>query len=200
MARYPAAIQNLINQFTKLPGIGPKTAERLVFDLLRQPVSTLTEFGSALGHLKDTIKRCGRCQNFAETDPCQICADARRNQLVICLVAKPQDVVAIERTNEYEGVYHVLGGMIDPLEGVTPKNLTVKALLDRLKAAQAQELILALNPDMAGETTMFYLTKLLQQFNGLRVTRLARGLPTGSDLEYTDEVTLSNALSGRRQV
>ena len=200
MPRYPTAIQNLISQFAKLPGVGTKTAERFVFNLLSQPSDALAAFGSAIEHLKDTIKRCGQCHNFAETDPCHLCGDRNRNHQVICVVAKPQDVLAIEKTSTYQGCYHVLGGLIDPLEGVAPKQLTVSALVERLKTNGVQEVILALNPDMAGETTMLYLTKLLKQHPNLTVTRLARGLPTGSDLEYTDEVTLSNALNGRREV
>ncbi|OGY50072.1 MAG: recombination protein RecR [Candidatus Buchananbacteria bacterium RIFCSPLOWO2_01_FULL_56_15] len=200
MTRYPAAIQNLISQFAKLPGVGTKTAERFVFNLLSQPSDALVAFGSAIGHLKDTIKRCGQCHNFAETDPCHLCGDRSRNRQVICVVAKPQDVLAIEKTSTYQGSYHVLGGLVDPLEGISPKQLTVAALVERLKTNGISEVILALNPDMAGETTMLYLTKLLKQRPNLTVTRLARGLPTGSDLEYTDEVTLSNALSGRREV
>jgi len=200
MRNYPPSIQKLINQFIQLPGIGPKTAERLVFSLLYQPQSFLTEFGTSLAQLKDKILRCGQCQNFSETDPCEICANPQRNKKVVCVVGRPQDMVALEKIGEYEGVYHILGGVIDPLEGVTPDKLTIKVLLERIKANNVSEIILGLNPDMPGETTMIYLTKLLKQLTGLKLTRLARGLPVGSDLEYADEVTLSSALKGRREL
>lgn len=200
MNQYPSSIQDLIDYFAHLPSIGPKSAERLVFYLLKQPKQDLAEFGSALEHLKDKITVCAQCQNFTEASPCPICKDKKRNPKVICVVSKPQDLFSLEKTNEYQGVYHILGGIIDPLEGITPEQLKIKELVERIKKDGILEIILALNSDMPGETTMLYLKKLLQQFDNLKITRLAQGLPIGSDLEYADEVTLTNALKGRREV
>lgn len=200
MISYPPAIKNIIDQFARLPGLGPKTAERLVFYLLKQPKEDLVEFGSALEHLKDKITVCQQCQNFAENNPCEICGDKRRNPQVICVIAKPQDLFALEKINEYQGVYHILGGVIDPLEGITPDQLKIKELVERIKKNNILEIILGLNSDMSGETTILYLTKLLKQFNNIKITRLAQGLPSNSDLEYSDEVTLTSALKGRREV
>ncbi|MFA6254608.1 MAG: recombination mediator RecR [Patescibacteria group bacterium] len=200
MAQFPASVKELIDQFTKLPGIGPKTAERLVFYLLKQPKENLVKFGLALEHLKDKIIICQQCQNFSETNPCLICSDKKRNAKVICVVATPQDLLSLEKTNEYQGVYHVLGGVIDPLEGITPDQLKIRELVERVKKDGILEIILALSPDLPGETTMLYLTKLLKQIKTIRITRLAQGLPSGSDLEYADEVTLTSALRGRKEV
>ena len=200
MAFHPAAIRNLIDQFASLPGIGPKTAERLVFYLVKQPKEDLAKFGLALEHLKDHIVICGQCQNFSETNPCLICRDKKRNAQVICLVAKPQDLFVLEKIGEYQGLYHVLGGVIDPLAGTTPQQLKVKELIERIKKNGVREIILALNSDLTGETTIMYLTKLLKQFENLKITRLAQGLPLGSDLEYVDEITLGNALKGRKEI
>ena len=200
MANYPAPIKNLLDQFSALPGIGPKTAERLVFYLLRQPKQQLSSFADSLAKIKDTITVCAVCQNFSQTNPCDICSNSKRSSKVICLVAKPQDLYALEKTGEYQGVYHVLGGLIDPLEGTTPDKLTIRKLLDRLETSGALEIIFALNSDMTGETTILYLTKLLKQFKNLKLTRLAQGLPSNADLEYADEVTLGKALIGRREV
>lgn len=197
---YPASLKNLIDQFAKLPGIGPKTAERLVFYLLKQPKEELARFGLAVEHLKDKITICHTCQNFSELDPCPICRDKKRNAKIICVVAKPQDLLVLEKTNEYQGVYHVLGGLVDPLEGVTPDKIKVRELVERLKKDGITEVILALNSDLAGETTMLYLTKLLKQFINIKITRLAQGLPIGSDLEYIDEITLTSALKGRKEL
>ena len=197
---YPKIIQNLINQFAKLPSIGPKTAERLVFYLLYRPQSELNQFGEALEHLKENIKICSVCFNFSETNPCHICADHRRNQKIICVVAKPQDLTAIEKINRFDGVYHILGGHINPLEDVKPENIKINELVERIKNNNINEIILALNLDLPGETTSLYLTKLLKQFKNLKITRLARGLPMGADLEYADEITLENALKSRQEL
>jgi len=197
---YPPSIKALVDQFAQLPGIGPKTAERLVFYLLRQSKDDLARFGVILKQLKDNITICQQCQNFAETNPCAICQDKKRNPGVICVVAKPQDLLSLEKINEYQGVYHVLGGTIDPLEGITPDQLKIKELVERIKKDGVREIILALNSDMPGETTILYLTKLLKQSKNIKVTRLAQGLPSGSDLEYSDEVTLGSALKGRKEV
>lgn len=198
---YSPAIQKLINQFANLPGIGPKTAERLVFHLLYQPQSSLIAFGEAIEHLKNNIVTCSNCFNFSETNPCHICDDLRRQQGVICVVAKPQDVSALEKTKIFNGVYHVLGGTINPLRHCGPENLKVKELLQRLKSSPAQEVIFALNPDFDGETTMSYLSKVIKQyFPVVKLTRLARGLPMGADLEYADEVTLEKAMESRQNI
>lgn len=199
MHQHPRSIKNLIDQFTRLPGIGPKTAERLVFYLLKQDKSRIDSFSDALKTLNNQVTRCSICHNFAEKDPCYICSDPKRDSGLICIVAKPQDLLVIEKTNEFNGLYHVLGGLIDPLEGITPDLLTVRHLVDRIKKDAVNEVILALNSNMAGETTTLYLTKLLKQFT-VAVSRLAQGLPIGSDLEYADEITVSSALKGRRQL
>jgi len=200
MNSYSESIKNLIDEFNKLPGIGPKTAERLVFYLLNQPKSELDKFGQALQHLKDKVLTCSQCQNFSETDPCRICGNSKRSLGVICVVATPQDLLAIEKIGDYQGVYHVLGGTIDPLEGITPDRLKIKELLARISKDNVKEIILALNPDLPGETTMLYLAKVIKQFRGVKITRLARGLPIGSNIEYADEITLSSALKGRKEV
>ncbi|HLC89399.1 MAG TPA: recombination mediator RecR [Patescibacteria group bacterium] len=200
MFQYPEAIKNLIKHFSSLPGLGPKTAERLVFYLLNVPKQNLIQFGDELQGLQDKIKRCQNCQNFSETNPCLICQDKRRNQKVVCVVARPQDLLALEKTNEYQGVYHILSGVIDPLAGITPDQLKIKELINRIKNNGVYEIILALNSDLPGETTILYLTKIIKQFKNIKITRLAQGIPTGSDLEYIDEITLSNALRGRKEI
>jgi len=200
MVKYPEAIQNIINHFSKLPGIGPKTAERLVFYLLNQPKQDLENFAVGLKQLKNKVANCGQCHNFSESNPCLICGDTNRNKSVICVLAKPQDLLALEKTGQYQGVYHVLGGVIDSLEGISPEQLKIKELLERIKNNNVLEIILGFNSDMPGETTMLYLKKLFKQFNKLKVTRLAQGLPSGSDLEYADELTLGNALKSRKEV
>lgn len=206
MSKFPSSIQNLIDEFNKLPGIGPKTAEKLVFYLLKQSKTELSSFAQALEHVKDRITICSLCQNIAEKSPCHICQDPKRDKTTICIVAETQDMAMIESTGEYHGLYHILGGTLNTLEGITPDQLKIKELLARIipplnKGGQGgvKEIILALNPDLEGETTILYLTKILKPYK-VRITRLARGLPMGSDLEYADEVTLSNALKGRREV
>lgn len=200
MTGHPESIQKLIDAFTKLPGIGPKSAERIVYGLLYRPNDEIKEFGQNLNQLKDKILKCKNCQTFSEIDPCQICRDKQRNQNVICVVGRPQDITVLENTGDYQGTYHVLGGLIDPLDGITPERLNIKQLIERVKTNQIHEIILALNPDMPGETTILYLTKLLKQYKIPKITRLARGLPVGSNIEYTDDVTLSNALMGRKEI
>ncbi|OGY48438.1 MAG: recombination protein RecR [Candidatus Buchananbacteria bacterium RIFCSPHIGHO2_02_FULL_45_11b] len=199
MPNYSPSIQDLINQFSALPGLGPKTAQRLVFYLLKQPKENLEKFGLGLQHLKDKIVICRQCHNFSESDPCLICGDKRRNPRVVCVVAKPQDMIALEKINDYQGLYHILGGAIDPLEGITPAELKIKELTERVQKDGVLEIILALSSDLPGETTILYLTKLLKPLK-IKITRLAQGLPIGSDLEYADEVTLSSALKGRREL
>lgn len=199
MPNHPETIQSLIQEFNKLPGIGEKTSERFVFYLLKQPKAELEKLGLAIEHLKDKIKICSICQNFGQSDPCSICGDKSRDQKTICVVAEPQDILALEKTGEYKGVYHVLFGVLKPIEGVTPDKLKIDELLARVKKNNIKEIIIALNPDMEGESTTLYLKKLFSPF-GLKITRLGRGLAMGSELEYADEITLTNALAGRKEV
>lgn len=199
MIRFPKPIQILIEQFCKLPGIGPKTAERLVFYLLKQNKEDLNEFASALTQINNSVTKCSICHNISEKDPCTICSDKARNHKVICIVAEPHDLAAIENTGEYKGVYHVLGGVLDPLSGITPERLSFNNLLTKLQKNKISEIILAFNPDMEGEATMIYLNNLLKPFK-IKITRLARGMPVGADLEYTDEITLSSAIRNRKEM
>ena len=198
--KYPQIIQNLIDQFARLPSIGPKSAERLVFHLLYRPQNELHEFGQAIDQLKSQVKQCQICFNFSESDPCYICNNRQRDKTLICVVAKPQDMAIIEKTSAFEGVYHILGGNINPLENISPQNIKIRELLLRIKNNGVKEIILALNPNMEGETTSLYLTKLIKQFKDIKITRLARGLPMGADLEYADEITLENALKDRKEL
>lgn len=192
----PQNVQKLIDEFASLPGIGPKTAQRLTFYLLRSSDKDLEGLGSAVLDLKKNIKTCSICSNIAESDPCHICEDPRRDKASICVVEEPLDVVAIERTDKFQGLYHVLGGVISPIEGVGPDDLFIKELVDRLKAYEVEEIILATNPSVEGEATALYLQKLINPLD-IKITRIARGLPVGGDLEYADEVTLSRAIEGR---
>ncbi len=195
----PPTIQNLISEFSQLPGIGAKTAERFVFYLLKKDPAELKKFADNLGQLKDKIKICSVCQNYSEQDPCLICSDKNRDQTVICVVAEPTDLTAIEKTGEFKGVYHILGGVLNPLEGITPDKLKINELVERIKKTRPKEIILGLNPDIEGETTSLYLNKIFKTLD-VKVTRLAKGLPMGSDLEYADQATLSSALNNRRSV
>ncbi len=199
MPKFPEPIQNLINEFNKLPGIGPKTSERFVFYLLKQPKEEISRLAQVLENLKDKITYCSVCQNVSEKNPCIICSDQKRSKTTICVVAESHDMASIENTGEFNGLYHVLGGNLNPLENITPDKLKIKELVQRIKKDGVKEIILALNPDLEGESTTLYLTKLLKPLN-TKITRLARGLPMGSDLEYADEVTLSNALKGRLEI
>ena len=200
MTRYPQAIKNLIERLAMLPGIGPKAAERLAFALLQRPINDIEALSNALKELKSSVVRCSRCNTYSEVNPCSICRDNQRAPDALCIVARPQDIYLIERTGEYRGLYHVLGGVIDTLGGVLPEQLTIAALLNRVKLEPISEVIFALSPDIPGETTMLYLTKALKSVKQVRVTRLAQGLPSGSDLEYVDDVTLSKALKSRSEV
>ncbi len=192
-------IQRLIEAFVRLPGIGPKSASRLAFYMLRAPDDQVQDLADAIATLKENIVYCSRCQNLSETDPCAICSDPGRDQHLVCVVEDPLDVVAIERTGVYKGLYHVLHGVINPVEGIGPEDLRVGSLLERLEKESIQEVLIATNPNMEGEATAMYLARLLHP-KGVRVTRLARGLPVGGDLEYADEITLSRALEGRRDI
>ncbi len=196
----PRAVTRLIEEFHRLPGIGPKTAQRLTFYLLRAPKDHALALADALTQLKDKIVTCAICQNIAEENPCAICRDDARDRSIICVVEEPLDVLAIERTREYRGVYHVLHGAISPVEGIGPEDLRVQELLTRIQRDPGiKEIVLATNPNLEGEATAMYLERLIKPL-GIRLTRLARGLPVGGDLEYADEVTLTRALEGRREV
>jgi len=194
---YEGAVQDLIDELGRLPGVGPKSAQRIAFHLLAAEPADVSRLAAALQRVKDEVKFCKTCGNVAEADECRICKDARRDLSVICVVEEPKDVVAIERTREFRGRYHVLGGAISPIEGIGPDDLRVRELLLRLQDGVVTELILATDPNLEGEATATYLARLIKPM-GLTVTRLASGLPVGGDLEYADEVTLGRAFSGRR--
>lgn len=196
---YPEPIAKLIDSFSRLPGIGPKTAGRLAFHVLRMKEEEVMEFAKSLVNVKRNLHYCSVCCNITDIDPCRICQDKGRDGTVICIVQEPKDLVAMERTKEFHGYYHVLHGAISPMEGIGPDDIYVAELLKRLGDEQVQELILATNPNIEGETTAMYLSRLVKPF-GLKVTRIAHGLPVGGDLEYADEVTLTKALEGRREL
>lgn len=202
MSLLPKSLQNLINEFSKLPGIGPKTASRLAFFMLKQPAMDITSFAEAVSNLQGSIIFCNTCFNMTETDPCKICSDPNRNQDLICVVEDPLDVMAMAQISNYQGVYHVLGGAISPLDGVTPDKLKINELFDRLNSSSSdKEIILATNPSMEGEATAMYIAKKFKEsgLTNVKLTRLGRGLPMGADLEYADEFTLSKALEGRQE-
>ena len=194
---YEGAVQDLIDELGRLPGIGPKGAQRIAFHLLAAEPADVSRLAAVLQRVKDEVKFCKTCGNVAEAEQCRICLDPRRDETVICVVEEPKDVVAIERTREFRGRYHVLGGAISAIEGIGPDDLRVRELLQRLQDGAITELILATDPNLEGEATATYLARLIKPM-GLRVTRLASGLPVGGDLEYADEVTLGRAFSGRR--
>ncbi|MFH1171526.1 MAG: recombination mediator RecR [bacterium] len=199
MKRFPDAIQELLDHFARLPGIGPKSAERFVFYLLSRPPEEVAQFGKAIGRIRNRVKRCSTCFDFAETNPCGYCSDATRDQSTLCVVAESPDVLAIEKTGEYRGLYHVLGGVLRPTDGITPDRLRIKELKQRIEADGIHEVIIATNPDIEGEATALYISQQLQP-TGVALTRIGKGLPMGSDLEYADEVTIMNALKGRRRM
>lgn len=190
-------IARLIEEFARLPGVGPKTAQRLTFFLLRQPTEAAHRLADAIVHMKEKTMLCSTCLNLTDTDPCSVCLDQRRDPSMICVVEEPLDILAIERTREFRGKYHVLHGSISPMEGVGPDDLKIAELLRRLGTGEVQEVILATNPNVEGEATAAYLARLLHPL-GVSVSRIARGLPAGGDLEYADDVTLASALTGRR--
>jgi len=199
MAYYPEPVARLIEALQRLPGIGPKTAQRLTFFLLKRPTEEVTALSESLAQLKALIVHCQVCFNVTQEDPCRICSDPRRDARSLCVVEEPNDLLALERTGEFRGRYHVLLGALSPLDGIGPEDLKVRELLHRLEREPVEEIILATNPSVEGEATAIYLGKLLKPF-ALRITRIARGLPVGGDLEYADEVTLSKALEGRREM
>ncbi len=196
---YAAAVQRLIDELGRLPGIGPKSAQRIAFHLLKVSTEDARRLARAIDEAKDKVAFCRRCYNVTEGPECDICLDPRRNATVVCVVEEPRDVVAVERTHEFAGRYHVLGGAINPLEGVGPDQLRVRELLARLDAEGITEVILCTNPNIEGEATAMYLARLLRPL-GVKATRIASGLPVGGDLEYADEITLGRALEGRREL
>ena len=199
MRTFPAALERLSEQFARLPGIGSKTAQRLAFQVLSMPQEQAQEFADAILDAKRSIHTCPVCQNLTDEEMCPICADETRDHSTICVVAEPRDVIAMERSRDYTGVYHVLHGVISPLNHVGPDDIRIRELLARLQDGSVQEVIMATNPDTEGEATAMYLSRLLRPI-GVKVTRLAYGIPVGSQLEYADEVTLLRALEGRREM
>lgn len=199
MQFFPAALQNLTDQFARLPGIGGKTAQRLAFHILSLPLEDAEGFAAAILDAKQQVHTCPRCQNLTDRELCPICDDDARDQGVICVVAEPKDVIAMERSREFRGTYHVLHGVISPLNHVTQDDIKIKELLLRVGSGDVREVIMATNPDTEGEATAMYISRLLRPME-VRVTRLAYGVPVGSQLEYADEVTLSRALEGRQEI
>ena len=203
MNEYPTAaaaapVARLIEEFHKLPGVGPKSAQRLTYYLLRMPAAEARALAEAILEVKERITFCSACQNVTDVNPCRICASDRRDRTMICVVEEPLDILALERSGSYQGLYHVLHGAISPIDGIGPEELKIEELLSRLRSEEVQEVILATNPNLEGEATAMYLTRLLRPL-GPKITRLASGLPVGGDLEYADDVTLSRALEGRQE-
>ena len=197
----PKSVQNLIDEFSKLPGIGPKTAARLVFYLLKKPKSDVRSFGRAGNELLENLKYCSSCFSITDAEICEICSDNNRQREIIAVIEEPLDIVAIEKSGAYQGLYHVLGGAISPIDGIGPGDLRIRELLDRLKNnPKIKEVILATNPSLEGEATAVYLKTQIEKLGrDFEVTRIARGLPVGGDLEYADEITLSRSLEGRKK-
>jgi recombination protein RecR len=193
---FSPAVENLVSQLTRLPGVGTRTAQRLAFHLLRVPKDEASALAAAIAEVKDRVRFCAECGNLTEEDVCAICRDARRDRAVVCVVEQPADLISLERTHEFRGLYHVLGGALSPIDGVEPEDLRIGELLQRVERNGIEEVVLATNPNMTGEATAAYLADRLR--GRVRVTRLASGLPVGGDLEYADEVTLGRALAGRR--
>lgn len=198
MSYYSPSIEKLIESFERLPSIGHKTAARLAFYILNAPEEETNEFISSIKNAKQNLKYCSKCYNISDTDPCEICSNPKRDENIICVVEDVRDIIAIERTHEYKGVYHVLHGSISPMNGIGPDDIKIKELLSRI-TPETKEVILATNPRVEGEATAMYISKLLKPL-GVRASRIAHGIPIGGDLEYTDEVTLSKALEGRREL
>ena len=196
---YEGVVQDLIDELGRLPGVGPKSAQRIAFHLLQSDAVDVTRLVDSITEVKARVRFCATCGNVAEGEQCRICADPRRDGTAICVVEEPKDVVAIERTREFRGRYHVLGGAISPIDGVGPDDLRIKELMTRLASAEVTEVIIATDPNLEGEATASYLARFLRPM-GIKVTRLASGLPVGGDLEYADEVTLGRAFEGRRRI
>ena len=196
---YTQPLARLIEYFQKLPSIGPKTAMRLALHVIKMPENEVSNFATALLDAKSKISYCSKCFNMSASDPCEICSDITRNKQTICVVSETKDLMAIEKTNEYHGLYHVLQGLISPIDGIGPDDIRIKELLYRIANEDIKEIILALNPSVEGEATSLYLNKLIKPFN-IKITRIAFGLPMGSELEYADEMTLARALEGRVEI
>ena len=198
MITYTRPLSKLIGHFEKFPGIGPRTAQRLALFILKQPESTIRDFSKALLEAHSNVGRCKKCFNLTSEDECEICKNSERNQKIICVVAETKDLLALERAREFKGVYHVIGGLISPMDSVGPELLEIRSLVERVSKSEIDEIILALTPSVEGDTTSLYIGKLLSPFT--KVTRIAYGLPMGSELEYVDEVTLARALEGRTKL
>lgn len=199
MSYYSPSIEKLVEAFEKLPSIGHKTAVRLAFHVLNQTNEETNEFIKAITSAKQNLKYCSKCYNISDTDPCTICANPKRDESIICVVEDVKDIIAMEKTHEFKGVYHVLHGVISPMNGIGPDDIKLKELISRLQPEIVKEIILATNPRVEGEATAMYISKLVKPL-GIKVTRIAHGIPVGGDLEYTDEVTLTKALEGRREL
>ena len=197
--QYTKPLAALIEHFQKLPGIGPKSAQRVAFHLLKMPLAEVEKFAKAMVNAKETIHYCDICFNMSATNPCEICSSTNRDNSIICVCAETKDLIAIENTNEYKGKYHVLQGLISPIDGIGAEDIRIKELLHRIANNDIKEVIIALNPSVEGEATSLYLTKLLKPFN-IKVTRIAFGIPIGSDIEYADEITLAKAIECRREI
>ena len=196
---YPKSIAALIEQFQKFPSVGPKSAQRMAFYLLRMPLCDVENFAKTIIEAKENTKTCEICFNLSSSTPCDICSSTTRDKSVICVVSETKDLIAIEKTNEYKGLYHVLQGLISPMDGIGADDIRIKELLNRLTDEKVKEVILALSPSVEGEATSLYLTKLIKPF-GIKVSRIAFGLPVGADLEYADEITIAKAIEGRHEI
>ncbi|MDZ4168751.1 MAG: recombination mediator RecR [Coriobacteriia bacterium] len=197
--RYPTPIQRLLEELERLPGVGPKSAQRIAYWLLTVETSDADRLASAISEVKRSIHFCPRCFNFAEDELCGVCSDPQRDESMICVVEEPRDLAAVERTHEYRGLYHVLHGAVSPIDGIGPDQLRMRELIERLGSADVTEIVVATNPNVEGETTALYLARLIKPL-GIRVTRIASGLPVGGDIEFADEVTLGRALEARREM
>ena len=196
---YPKSIASLIEHFQKFPSVGPKSAQRMAFYLLRMPKSEVEKFAQSMLDAKENTKTCEICFNLSSTSPCEICTSPQRDKSTICVVAETKDLIAIEKTNEYKGLYHVLQGLISPMDGIGADDIRIKELLNRLTDENVKEVILALSPSVEGEATSLYLNKLIKPF-GIKISRIAFGLPVGADLEYADDITIAKAIEGRREL
>lgn len=196
---YPKSIASLIEHFQKFPSVGPKSAQRMAFYLLRMPMSEVEKFAQSMISAKQNTRTCEICFNLSATSPCEICQSSQRDKSTICVVAETKDLIAVEKTNEFKGLYHVLQGLISPMDGIGADDIRVKELLNRLTNDEVKEVILALSPSVEGEATSLYLSKLIKPF-GIKISRIAFGLPVGADLEYADEITIAKAIEGRREI
>ncbi len=196
---YPKSIATLIEHFQKFPSVGPKSAQRMAFYMLRMPESEVQKFAQAIIDAKKNTRTCEVCFNLSSTSPCEICTNPKRDRSTICVIAETKDLIAIEKTNEFKGLYHVLQGLISPMDGIGADDIRIKELLSRLTSDEVKEVILALPPSVEGEATSLYLTKLIKPF-GITISRIAFGLPVGADLEYADEITIAKAIEGRREI